>query len=120
MSWFLIGVAAFHVLFMIAELFLWPLQVLLRLVSRKLPKVEAFTDSQQKLVTTIVYNAGIYIGIAAGGLFWAAFGGNSASGVASVMITGAAFAGLFGTATLKSPVTAVQAVVVGIIGLIVL
>src|ERR1700674_1249344 len=119
MFWFLIGVAVLHVLFMIAELFPWPFPVLLRLVIKKLPRGEAFTDAQQKLVATIVHNAGIYNGIVAGGLFWAAFGGNSATGVASVMLTGAAFAGLFGTATLKSPVTAVQAVV-GIIGLILL
>ena len=119
MFWFLVGVAVLHLLFMVAELFPWPLPILLRLVSNKLPQGEPFTEAQQKLVATIVHNAGVYNGIVAGGLFWAAFGGASADGVARVMLTGAAFAGLFGTATLKSPVTAVQAIV-GIIGLILL
>jgi uncharacterized membrane protein len=119
MFWFLIGAATLHVLFMLAELFPWPLPVLLRLVSKKLPQQQHFTEAQQRLVATIVHNAGIYNGIVAGGLFWAATGGPFASGVARVMLTGALFAGLFGTATLKSPVTAVQAVV-GIVGLILL
>lgn len=117
--WYLIAVAILHMVFMIAELFPWPRPVLLRLVSKNLPAGEPFTDAQQRLVATIVHNAGIYNGIVAGGLLFAALGGDSATGVARVMLTGAAFAGLFGTATLKSPVTAVQAVG-GIIGLILL
>ena len=116
MSWFLIGVAGLHLLFMTAELFPWSLPVLLRVVSKKLPAGEPFTVAQRKLVATVVHNAGIYNGIVAGGLLWAAFGGDSASGVARVMLMGAAVAGVFGTVTLKSPVTAVQAMV-GIIGL---
>jgi putative membrane protein len=117
MLWFLVGAAALHVLFMIAELFPWRQPVLLRLVSEKLPHGEHFTAVQQHLVATIVHNAGVYNGIVAGGLLWAAFGGRSAAGVALVMLLGATVAGAFGTATLKSPVTAVQAVI-GIIGLL--
>ena len=116
MSWFLIGAAGLHLLFMAAELFPWSLPVLLRVASKKLPDGEPFTATQRKLVATIVHNAAIYNGIVAGGLLWAAFGGSSATGVARVMLMGAAVAGVFGTATLKSPVTAVQALV-GIIGL---
>jgi uncharacterized membrane protein len=116
MFWFLIGVAVLHLLFSAAELFPWSLPVLLRVVSKKLPAGEPFTDAQRNLVATVVHNAAIYNGIVAGGLLWAAFGEESAKGVARVMLAGAAVAGVFGTATLKSPVTAVQAVV-GIIGL---
>jgi len=119
MFWFLIAAAMLHVVFLIAELFPWPLPVLLRLVSKKLPSSEPFTQAQRNLVATIVHNAGIYNGIVAGGLLFAAFGGASAIGVARVMFAGAAVAGLFGTMTLKSPITAVQAVV-GIIGLFLL
>lgn len=64
-----------------------------------------------------MHNAGIYNGILAGGLFWAAYAGLAATDVALVMLVGAVVAGIFGTATLKSPATALQAAV-GIIGLI--
>src|SRR5215469_9240243 len=109
MLWFLIAAAALHVFFMIAELFPWQRPVLLRLASKKLPGGERFTAVQEQLVATIVHNAGVYNGIVAGGFLWAAFGGRSAAGVALVMLGGAAVAGVFGTATLKSPVTALQA-----------
>jgi uncharacterized membrane protein len=118
MQWFLIGAAALHIFFMIAELFPWSAPALLRIASKRLPSSESFTSAQQKLVATIVHNAGIYNGIVAGGLLWAAFGGDSAIDVARVMLMGAAIAGAFGTATLKSPVTAVQAAV-GIVGLLI-
>jgi uncharacterized membrane protein len=117
--WFLMGAAVLHLLFMAAELFPWSLPVLLGVVSKKLPAGEPFTDAQQNLVATVVHNAGIYNAIVAGGLLWAAFGGQSAIGVARVMLMGATLAGVFGTVTLKSPVTAVQAVV-GIFGLFLL
>lgn len=116
-SWFLVGVATLHAVFVFCELFPWSLPVLLRLVSKKLPEGERFTAAQQTLVATIVHNAGIYNAIVAGGLFWAAFGGDSATDVARVLLVGAAVAGVFGTATLKSPLTAVQALV-GIIGIV--
>jgi uncharacterized membrane protein len=73
----------------------------------------------QSLLTTprlIVHNAGSYNGIVCGGLFWAAFGGSQCHDVARVMLLGAAAAGIFGTATLKSPATALQ-VLVGKAGL---
>jgi uncharacterized membrane protein len=82
-----------------------------------LPSAEPFSDSQKKLVATVVHNAGIYYGIIAGGLFWAAFGGSAATEVARVMLAGAVIAGVFGTTTLKSLLPAAQAVV-GIIGLV--
>jgi uncharacterized membrane protein len=120
-SWFLLGAAALHALFMICELFPWRLPILLRVVSKKLPELSGaekgrFTDAQRKLVANIVRNAGIYNAIVAGGLCWAAFGGESAADVARVLLIGAAVAGVFGTVTLKSPLTAVQALV-GSIGL---
>lgn len=120
-SWFLIGVAALHALFMVCELFPWRLPVLLRKASRKLPNLPEpeggpFTGAQQRLVANIVHNAGIYNAILAGGLLWAAFNGDSASDVARVLLAGVAVAGVFGTATLKSPITAIQALA-GIVGL---
>ena len=117
MIYLLIGAAGLHALFMLAELFPWRLPALLRIASKGLPSGEQFTYAPQTLVATIVHNAGIYNGILAGGLFWAAFRGNPAIDVAGVMLCGALVAGVFGTATMKSPVTAVQAVV-GLIGLI--
>ena len=113
---FLTVAALLHVGFMVCELFPWPLPILLRLLSVKLPAGEAFTSSQQKLVATIVHNAGIYNSIVAGGLFWAAWTAPFGTDTARVMLAGAVAAGVFGTATLKSPLPAVQAVV-GIIGL---
>src|SRR5882672_7038706 len=117
MKWFLIGAAILHLGFMMFELFPWPVPVLLQIVSKKLPEGEPFTVPQQKLVATVVHNAGIYNGILAGGLLWAAYAGLAATDVARVMLIGAAVAGTFGTATLKSPVTALQAAV-GIVGVI--
>jgi uncharacterized membrane protein len=116
---FLIGAAVLHGLFMLAELFPWRMPILLRTVARKLPFDQRFTDVQRDLVATIVHNAGIYNSILAGGLLWAAFNETSGSEVARVLLFGAVVAGVFGTATLKSPVTAVQAVV-GLVGLFLL
>jgi Protein of unknown function (DUF1304) len=92
---------------------------LLGLVSRKLPAGDAFTPRQRNLVATIVQNAGIYNGILAAGLAWAALTGESAHDVARVLLAGAAVAGLVGTLTMRSAPTAVQAVL-GIIGLLII
>src|SRR5947199_8716299 len=112
--------------FMVFELFPWSMSFSLRIASKKLPNLpgdEPFTAAQdkvvaarQQLLATIVHNAGIYNGIVAGGLFWAAFAETSAIDVARVMLIGAPVAGIFGTATVKSLVTAFQAAV-GIGGL---
>jgi uncharacterized membrane protein len=127
MKLFLLGAAALHALFMVFELFPWSTPFSLQLASSKLPKLPAshlLTDDQEKffaarqrLTATAVHNAGIYNGIVAGGLSWAALAGNSAIDVAWVMLIGATVAGAFGTVTLKSGVTAFQALV-GIIGLV--
>jgi xanthosine utilization system XapX-like protein len=45
--------------------------------------------------------------------------GDLARDVARVLLAGAAVAGIFGTATLKSPVTAIQAIL-GVVGLLML
>jgi hypothetical protein len=128
MRGFLIVVAAVHALFMVCELFPWSSPLLLNIVSKKLPdlpgdvhepKGRKWNELQKPLVATIVQNAGIYNGILAGGLLWAAMAGDPARDVARVLLAGAAVAGIFGTATLKSPVTAVQAVL-GIVGLLLL
>lgn len=116
MKWFLIGVAALHVAFMILEMFPWGSPVLLGIVSKKLPSDEPFTKKQRRLVATIVHNAGIYNAILAGGLLWAAWPDTPNRDVARVLLAGAAVAGVFGTATLKSPFTALQALL-GMIGL---
>ena len=117
---FLLGVALLHAAFMALELFPWRTPFLLALVSKKLPKLpdgESFTAHQRDLVATIVHNAGIYNGILAAGLCWAALTGESANDVARVLLAGAAVAGIFGTLTMRSAATAVQAVA-GIIGLL--
>ena len=119
MTWFLVGVAALHVAFMVLELFPWRAPVLLRIVSKGLPAGEAFTTQQGSLVATIVHNAGIYNGILAGGLLWAAIAGEPANDVARVLLAGAAAAGIFGTVTMKSAPTAVQALL-GIVGFLML
>lgn len=98
---------------MLLELCPWSLPTALRLSSKKLP--DPFTREQQQLVASIVHNAAIYNGIVAGGLFFAAYAGQSATDVARVMLIGAAVAGIFGTVTLKSLVPALQAAV-GIVG----
>ena len=116
MKWFLIGVGALHALFMVLEMFPWKSPVLLGVVSKKRLKGQPFTNDQRDLVATIVHNAGIYNAILAGGLLWAAVSDPPNRDVARVLLAGAAVAGAFGTATLKSPFTAVQAIL-GIVGL---
>lgn len=114
---FIIAVAALHGAFMVAELYPWGNPFLLKILSKKLPENEGLSDVQRKLVSTIVHNAGIYNAIIACGLAWAAYTSNAASamGVAQVLMIGAAVAGVFGTLTLQSPLTAIQAVA-GIVG----
>ena len=119
MKWFLLGVALLHAVFMALELFPWETPFLLDLVGKKLPPDEPFTTHQRDLVATIVHNAGIYNGILAAGLFWAALTGESANDVARVLLAGAAVAGIFGTVTMRSAPTAVQAVL-GIIGVLII
>lgn len=109
-------VALVHVFFMIAELFPWSLPLVLRIAVRKLPNDDRFSFAQQKLVSTLVHNAGIYNGIVAAGLFWVALVSSHSPDLARVMLGGAAAAGIFGTLTLKSPLPAAQAAL-GLIGL---
>jgi uncharacterized membrane protein len=116
MRYFLIAAAVLHAGFMAAELFPWRSPLLLRIASEKLSPSAVFTEEQQRLVATIVHNAGIYNGILAGGMLWAALAGIHGNDVARVMLIGAGAAGVFGTITLKSPATAIQAAV-GISGL---
>jgi uncharacterized membrane protein len=116
MNWFLIVAAILHTAFILCELFPWSIPILLQLLIKKRLLEEPLTHAQQSMVATIVHNAGIYNSILAGGLFWAAYVGDSAVDVAQVLLIGAVVAGVFGTVTLKSPLTALQAVV-GIIGL---
>src|ERR1700682_5345601 len=97
MNYFLIAAAGLHAVFMIAELYPWPLPILPRKASgTALKDDKPFTPAQQRLVATIVHNAGIYNGILAGGLFWAAFQGDPATDVARVLLWGALVAGVFG------------------------
>ena len=116
---FVIGAAALHALFAVGELYPWSSPMLLRKADAKLrtgggtgpSPGESWTPDQQKLVATIVHNAGIYNAILAGGLLWAASSRKVNRDVARVLLTGAGVAGVFGTATMKSPLTAVQGVV---------
>jgi uncharacterized membrane protein len=104
---------------MLLELFSWESPFLLDLVSKKLPPGDAFTSHQRDLVSTIVHNAGIYNGILAAGLAWTALTGESAHDVARVLLAGASVAGVFGTVTMKSVPTAVQAAL-GITGVLII
>ena len=71
-------------------------------------------SEQNKVVANIVRNAGIYNGIVASGLFYAAFMGDSARDVALVFVIGVSAAGMFGTITLRSWLCLLQ----GILGLV--
>ena len=127
MKYFLWGAAALHASFLAAELLPWSRPLLLQKASENLrPLAEVtkdqlspeakFTEEQQKLLATIVHNAGIYNGIVAGGLLWAATHEEDRRPVARVMLVGATAAGIFGTITLKSWPTALQGLV-GLVGL---
>ena len=125
MEWYIIVVALLHAAFAFCEMYPWSNPKLLSVVTKHLPdearddvvKKHKFSTQQQPIVATIVHNAGIYNAILAAGLFWAAIRGEQAHEIALVLFIGAAVAGGFGTATLKSPVTAVQGIL-GILGAI--
>lgn len=127
MKSFLIVAALLHLTFMVCELYPWQIPVSLAAASKDIaaipadqhftPEQQKWLDARQELTATVVHNAGIYNGIVAVGLLWAAFVGTANTDLALVMLIGAALAGVFGTATLKSPVPALQAAV-GIIGVI--
>ena len=113
MKGFLFVVGLLHAAFMLLELFPWSFPKLLQKVS----KGEKWTESQRPLVAAIVHNAGIYNAVFAGGFFWAAWCGDPARNVAWVFLAGATVAGIFGTLTLKSWATALQAFL-GIVGIV--
>ena len=114
MRLFLLIVALLHVFFMFAELLPWRLPFALRKTNEKLAPTDKLNFAQSKVVANIVRNAGIYNGIVAGGLFYAAFMGDSARDVALVFVIGVSAAGIFGTITLRSWLCALQ----GILGLV--
>ena len=114
---FMLVAGLLHAGFLFAEMFPWSNPYLLRRVSPNFLGTASFSVCELRLVSLIVHNAGIYNGIVAGGLFWAASGKGSLD-VARVMLIGAVVAGVFGAATI-SPLTAVQALV-GIVGLVLL
>ncbi|MBS0156144.1 MAG: DUF1304 family protein [Nitrospira sp.] len=117
----LLLVALLHVFFMAGELLPWQCPFILKKAGTTLPPIPAlsknevgvsdgkFTTEQLSLVAALVHNAGIYNGIVAGGLLWAAFVGDPGHDVARIMLIGAAAAGIFGTITLKSGIPAIQA-----------
>jgi putative membrane protein len=115
MKWFLIAAGLLHLSFMLLELVPWKWPLAIRWTSSNLP---SFTPEQQHFVRGIVQNAGIYNGIVAGGLFFAAYAGTSAADVARVLLIGAAAAGTFGALTLKSPYLPALQALVGAIGAI--
>jgi uncharacterized membrane protein len=117
----LIGVALLHGALMLAELLPWPNPMLLQLVSKTLPAADTFSETQRQLVATIVPHAGIDNGLLAGGLAWSVLGAtpDDGAGLAKVSLLGAAVAGLFCTLTLKSPITAIQALA-GVVGFVLL
>jgi len=105
-----------HAAFMLAELFPFPTPLLLKVVGEKWCPGQPFLGKQHDLVANIVRNAGIYNGIVAGGLLWAALSGNLTGDLARAMLTGALVAGLFGAITLKTWIPLIQAAF-GIVGL---
>jgi uncharacterized membrane protein len=122
MQWYIIFVGIIHTIFGFCEMYPWSNPILLKKASANLKSEDntgekdlKFTGDRQELVATIVHNTGIYNIILAFCLFWAAFRGNSVSEASFALLVGVSIAGLFGTATLKSSVTAFQAVI-GIIG----
>ena len=131
MRGFIVLVGLLHAAFMVCEMYPWSNPILLRTVTKTLPAMPGeqssddreestgpkFTPRQQSIVATIVHNAGIYNAVLAAGLFWTAYRGRSADEFAIVLFVGAAVAGIFGTATIRSPVTVIQAIL-GIIGAI--
>jgi uncharacterized membrane protein len=114
----LILTIALHVGFMGGETIRWSNPVLLKKLSREKleSKGESFSTEQRKFVADIVKNAGIYNGIVAAGLAYAACTGDV--GAARVLLAGATVAGLFGAITL-TPWTLLQAGL-GIAGLVAL
>lgn len=120
-SWYLIGAAALHAVFMCGEMFPWSLPKVLELSVKKWPEKEKLSKTQQEMVSTTMHNAGIYNAVLAGALFWAAVHGPAAAETGRMLLVGVAVAGAFGAATLKSPVRAGSAfqAVVGIVGLFV-
>lgn len=110
MNWIIAVVAALHAIFCLSEIFPWPFPILLQKISEKHLREQTWGVAQQKLVVSIVQNAGIYNGILAGGLFWAAYAGDEALDTARVLLIGAIVAGIFGALTLKSWPSAVQAI----------
>jgi uncharacterized membrane protein len=116
MKLFLVAVVAglLHLSFMLLELIPWKWPLAFQLTSHGLN----FTQEQKHYVSSVVQNAGIYNGIVAGGLFFAAYAGASATDVARVLLIGAAVAGLFGALTLRQPYLPALQALVGTIGAI--
>jgi uncharacterized membrane protein len=77
---------------------------------------QTFTPDQKKFVANIVRNAGVYNGIVAATLFWAAY--TQEREVTRVLLTGIMVAGVFGARTL-SPLAWCQAGA-GLIGIVAL
>lgn len=126
MQWYTFFVGIVHLVFAFCEMFPWSNPILLSKVSAALPNVDEpsritgnrkFTQQQNKLVTTIVHNAGIYNFILAASLIWAALYSQNSGEFTSVLFVGVIIVGAFGTATLRSPITALQAFF-GVTGLI--
>ena len=82
----------------------------------QLPAGTTWSEPQSDLVAAVVHNAGIYNAVFAAGLLWSAVRRDRSRDTARVLLARAPAAGVFGTATLKSPLTAVQAAI-GIGGL---
>lgn len=108
---FLLVVAFLHVFFMLAELFPWHLSIALKKTKRDLGDADKLSSGQSEAVANILRNAGIYNGIVASGLFYAAHTGNR--DFALVLLIGVFVAGIFGTITLRSGLCLFQ----GILGL---
>lgn len=101
-------IGAFHLVFMVGELYPWERPWIMALVSRKWG-LDLAQDKTTHLLAMVVHNAGIYNGIVAVGLFVALCAGPAAFHIQIALLAGGIVAGVFGGLTL-TPGTFGQAV----------
>lgn len=94
-------VAAFHIGFLVLEMFLWDKPVGLKIFRQSL--------EQAKSSKVLAANQGLYNGFLAAGLIWGLSLGESGSGVVTFFLCCVVVTGLFGAATASRQILYVQA-----------
>ena len=107
MKWLLV-LGVLHLGFAVCEIFPWSDPILLKIVVKKLELAQPIEPRVHDLLAMIVKNAGIYNLVLSGLFFWSAVRPERIRTLGPALCLGAAGAGAFGTATLRSPVTAFQ------------